>query len=155
MFIMGQERDYIIHNETEIKGFFGDYRFLSNFQDAEIIFEGVLYPSSENAYQAARCADLSQRKLFVECSASKAKQLAKTVVTRENWNLIKYDIMSAIVFDKYYRNYDLRVKLLETKQKYLEETNHWGDVYWGVCKGRGENKLGKIEMGVRAIWNSK
>lgn len=31
MFIMGKERDYIVHDEKNVKGFFGEYRFLSKY----------------------------------------------------------------------------------------------------------------------------
>lgn len=155
MFIMGQERDYIIHDETQVKGFFGEYRFLSNFHPAPVLFEGEMYPSSENAYQAAKCVNLSDKVQFLTCNPAQAKKLSKTILVKENWHSTKYDAMAAIVFDKFYRNPDIRQGLIELRQKYLEETNHWGDVYWGVCNGKGENKLGKILMGVRAIWNSK
>jgi len=155
MFIMGKEREYIIHDENNIKGFFGDYRWLSNFHVCDVIFEGVLYPSSENAYQAAKCLDLRQKEQFITCNPSEAKKLSKNILIRENWNSFKYDVMSAIVFDKFYRNYDLRLKLIETNNKYLEESNHWSDFYWGVCNDKGQNKLGKILMGVRTIWKSK
>ena len=155
MFVMGQERDYIIHDEIQIKGFFGEYRFLSNFHPAPVLFEGQIYPSSENAYQAAKCANLKDRTQFLTCAPVQAKKLSKTILVMENWNSIKYDFMAAIVFDKFYRNLDIRQSLVELRQKYLEETNHWGDVYWGVCNNKGENKLGKILMGTRAIWNSK
>jgi len=33
--------------------------------------------------------------------------------------------------------------------------NHWGDRYWGVCDGKGENNLGKIQMGIRRFWQDK
>lgn len=155
MVVSGIERDYIIHDENQIKGFFGDYRFLSNFHVGEVIFEGDKYPSSENAYQAAKCTVLSDRNQFMTCSPSQSKKLSKTISVRENWHSYKYDIMAVIVLDKFYRNIELREQLVNTGKRYLEETNHWGDVYWGVCNGKGENKLGKILMGVRAIWNSK
>ena len=51
---------------------------------------------------------------------------------------------------KFYRNLDIREKLLATGDKYLEEKNFWNDVFWGVdYKKGGENKLGKILMKVR------
>ena len=155
MVISGIERDYIIHDENQIKGFFGDFRFLSNFHETPVLFEGELYPSSENAYQAAKCANLSDRTQFLTCNSYQSKKLARTILVKENWHSIKYDVMAIILFDKFYRNTDIRQNLVDTKQKYLEESNHWGDVYWGVCNGRGENKLGKILMGVRAVWNNK
>ena len=44
--------------------------------------------------------------------------------------------------------------LLSTGDKYLEETNHWKDTYYGVCDGVGKNVLGKILMSVRNIIKS-
>jgi predicted NAD-dependent protein-ADP-ribosyltransferase YbiA (DUF1768 family) len=40
-------------------------------------------------------------------------------------------------------------RLLETGNLYIEETNTWNDTYWGVCGGKGRNKLGKILMVIR------
>ena len=48
-----------------------------------------------------------------------------------------------------YTDVKLGTMLLESEEAYLEETNHWGDVYWGVCNGIGENKLGKLLMDIR------
>jgi predicted NAD-dependent protein-ADP-ribosyltransferase YbiA (DUF1768 family) len=31
----------------------------------------------------------------------------------------------------------------------LIEGNWWGDTYWGVCNGVGENHLGKLLMKIR------
>ena len=39
--------------------------------------------------------------------------------------------------------------LLATGDRYIEETNTWGDTFWGVCNGKGENNLGKIIMKIR------
>jgi predicted NAD-dependent protein-ADP-ribosyltransferase YbiA (DUF1768 family) len=44
---------------------------------------------------------------------------------------------------------ELSKMLLSTGNKYIEETNTWGDTYWGVCNGVGENNLGKILMSIR------
>ena len=32
----------------------------------------------------------------------------------------------------------------------LVEGNSWGDEFWGVCEGRGENRLGCLLMDVRS-----
>ena len=36
--------------------------------------------------------------------------------------------------------------LLQTGDEELVEGNKWGDRFWGVCKGKGENHLGKISI---------
>ena len=40
-------------------------------------------------------------------------------------------------------------KLLKTGNQELVEGNTWNDTYWGRCKGRGSNHLGKILMRIR------
>ena len=39
--------------------------------------------------------------------------------------------------------------LLDTGDKFIEETNWWKDQFWGVYNGVGENNLGKILMRIR------
>jgi len=65
--------------------------------------------------------------------------------------------MSRLVFEKFLVDKVLRAKLLETGGKYIEETNWWGDCIYGVDykTGLGENKLGRILMGVRAFWQTQ
>jgi hypothetical protein len=149
MIVFGKERDYIIHDESQIKGFFGEYRFLSNFELGDVIYEGIKYPSSENAYQAAKSLDLEIRNQFVNISPDESKKLGRKTNVREDWEEVKYGIMYQIVLDKFSRNYQLGDLLIETGDKYLEETNHWKDKIWGVCDGVGKNWLGKILMDVR------
>ena len=77
---MGKERDYIIHDENNVKGFFGDYRFLSNFHVADVWYEGILYPSTEHAYQAAKTLNEETRKEFLNLTCSKAKNKGQETV---------------------------------------------------------------------------
>ena len=141
-----------IHDENNIKGFFYQYRFLSNFELGDVYFEGELYVSSENAYQAAKTLDLDLRKEFKTISPNEAKSLGRNINLREDWEKEKLNIMFLICFDKFYRNKDFREKLLFTGNRYLEETNYWNDVFWGTCNGVGENNLGKILMQIRSCF---
>jgi hypothetical protein len=43
----------------------------------------------------------------------------------------------------------LKQLLLATGDKELIEGNTWGDTFWGVCNGIGQNHLGKILMAKR------
>ena len=149
-----RNKDYIVHNEKEIKGFDGDYDFLSNFFVAGVYFEGLWYQSSENAYQAAKTLDEYKRRKFSYISPSQSKKDGKKLELRADWDKVKIDVMSVIVFEKFYRNRELRKKLLETGDRYLEETNWWGDNFWGVCNGEGRNELGKILIKVRNFWKN-
>ncbi len=143
------KREIIIHDEHNIKGFFDNYRFLSNFEPCDVLFDGIIYPSSENAYQAAKSLDIEVRKKFVDISSTDSKKIGKIVEIRPDWNNIKLDIMYSIVFDKFTRNSKLGDQLIETGDRYLEETNYWKDTFWGVCNGVGKNWLGRILMDVR------
>ncbi len=151
---------YSVHNDDNIKGFFGDYRWLSNFHECPVFFEGLLYRSSENAYQAAKIDDDFRHHLQT-CTPTESKKKWKKYSliddSKEEWDNRKYDVMSVILFDKFYRIPTLRQKLLETADKYLEETNHWSDVTWGydVKKKEGKNWLGLILMDIRKFWKNK
>jgi ribA/ribD-fused uncharacterized protein len=148
-------QDYIVHTEKEIKGFFDHYRFLSNFHLCSVSYDGVIYPSSENAYMAAKTLDVTARERFEIISPKEAKMWGRHVTLRTDWDKIKVDVMRSIVFDKFLRNPVLRYQLLATSNAYLEETNHWGDKFWGATlDGSGENMLGKILMDTRSYWIS-
>jgi len=154
----GDWKLYAKHDASNVCGFFGPYRWLSNFHECPVYFEGLEYPSSENAYQAAK-VDKDFRHHLQKITAAEVKKawnkLPPIDMGPEDWNARKYDVMSVILFDKFYRNKDLREKLLETglNHMYLEETNHWRDSYWGVdINLGGKNKLGQILMGIREFW---
>jgi ribA/ribD-fused uncharacterized protein len=156
----GDWKLYAVHNEQVIKGFFGDYRWLSNFWETPVYFEGLIYDSSECAFQASKLAHIEDRKKFASMSGMKPAQSKKewkkySLLDKntEEWDLRKYDVMSIILFDKFYRNIELRMKLIETGDKFLEETNHWSDCWWGVdIKKGGLNNLGEILMKIRNFW---
>lgn len=144
-------RDIITWNEFRISGFFGDYRWLSNFYPCEVEFDGIIYNSSEAAYMASKTLDKNLRAQFSTLKAKEAKILGSTIELRPNWDNLKYSFMQNIVLNKFKRNPQLKEKLLNTGSKYLEEALWWGDVYWGfdITKDYGLNRLGEILMNVR------
>lgn len=132
-----------------ISSFRGEYAFLSNFYSAKVEFEGLIYFNSEAAFQAMKCKYYDDRIAFTKLDASQAKKKGRRISLRSDWELVKDDYMYKIVKAKFEQNSDLKQKLLDTRDSYLEEGNTWGDNYWGVCYGFGMNKLGKILMKVR------
>jgi ribA/ribD-fused uncharacterized protein len=133
-----------------ILGFNKEYRFLSNFYGATVELDGLEYRSTEHAYQAAKTLDAAERRRIREAEkANEAKQLGQNVKKRPEWEEIKVSVMKELVKQKFTKHKDLKEKLLATGDAYLEETNHWHDTFWGVCKGKGQNHLGKILMEVR------
>lgn len=139
-----------LHDENNIKGFFGDYRWLSNFHQCFCKYEGFIYFSSEGAYQAAKTTNEIDKVKFISAKPSEAKRLGRLIKPiRSDWDEIKVYIMGRILLDKFTRNEDLKLALIGTGKKYLEETNWWNDKFWGVCNGIGKNNLGKILMKIR------
>ncbi len=65
---------------------------------------------------------------------------------------MKFDVMSLVIMQKF-SNTDLKQLLLGTGSRYLEETNDWGDKFWGVCDGEGLNNLGRILMAARQFYS--
>lgn len=137
---------------ANIDGFTGKYFFLSNFYPCYVYYKGVLYKSSESAYQAQKCQNSNHRLYFSSLSADESKKYARSIDIVDGWECSKDKIMYDIVFAKFNQNVSLRRKLLNTGDAYLIESNDWGDVYWGVCAGVGQNRLGRILCDVRDSW---
>ena len=156
----GQWKKIATHSETEIKGFFGEYRFLSNFWPAKVFLDGEEYSCTENAYQAAKYKK-EDREYFKTCSPKESiifvRENPPTAYSEGDWENLKLEIMRELLIQKFdvELNPENTQRLLETRGKYLEETNYWEDVYWGVHKtseseeGVGENNLGKLLMEIR------
>lgn len=137
----------------DILAFEGDYSWLSNFWPAEIALDGMVFPSVEHAYQAAK-ADLSQRAVFLGCTAGKAKRLGRRVAQRADWERVRVDIMRSLIQQKFARGSVLGQKLKATGARKLVEGNAWGDVFLGVCEGQGRNQLGELLMEQRTLLQS-
>lgn len=131
-----------------IREFRGDYFFLSNFYVAPVIYQNIRFENNEAAFQAAKCP--ARMHEFSSLSPRNAKSLGRRVDLREDWEVVKYDIMYEICLAKFLQNPDLLDKLIQTGCAELVEGNTWGDKVWGVCHGVGENHLGKILMKIRS-----
>lgn len=133
-----------------IDSFDGDYRWLSNFYFSPVQHEGILYPTSEHAFQAAKTTNTNlRRKIAKLTSAAAAKSEGRALILRPGWENMKLQVMSEILESKFDLSPQLREKLLATGNAQLVEGNYWHDTYWGVCGGRGENHLGKLLMQLR------
>src|SRR5690606_503406 len=90
---------YAVHDDKNIKGFFADYRFLSNFYRSECEYQGEIYPSSEHAYQAAKVVP-NERAQFQTCTAAESKKLWKSCnrldLIPKMWDARKYDVMFSV-----------------------------------------------------------
>jgi len=143
-------------SQKMISSFRGEHAFLSNMYASPIICEGETYLTVENAFQAAKTLDLSERKeLFSSSSPYSAKQQGRKVQLRRDWEQVKLPIMKQLIFRKFHSNPSLIEKLLTTKDATLIEGNTWGDTFWGMdTRKGGENHLGIILMDVRDMLES-
>lgn len=145
---IGSSLDYNSKLFSKVSRFDGEYFFLSNFYQVPVKYNGVLYFTSEAAFQAQKCPERANE-FSVILNPARAKKLGKNVTLRKDWDRVKDKIMYQIVKEKFLQHSELREKLLNTGFAVLEEGNEWNDHYWGVCKGRGLNKLGLILMQIR------
>jgi ribA/ribD-fused uncharacterized protein len=141
------------------KGFQDEYRFLSNFYPAVIQLQGIVYHSSEHAYQAYKTVDISKR-LHIASLATpgQAKRYWKNKFgeVRYDWDDIKLKVMALVVLAKFRQNPELARMLLHTDNMALIEYNIFHDMFWGVCKcpkhrNQGQNMLGLILGNVRTL----
>ena len=132
-----------------IESFKGEYSFLSNFYPAPLFVFGRLFLNSEAAFQSQKCPQRVSE--FTTLTAGEAKRLGRQVPLQEEWESVKDYIMFQCVQSKFVQNPELALKLVETGESHLVEGNTWGDRYWGVCNGVGNNKLGLTLMTVRTI----
>ena len=137
----------------KIDDFRGDYMFLSNFFEAPVTINGIKFRNNEAAFQAQKWP--SHANEVANLTASEAKSLGRRVMLRPDWEQVKDVLMYRIVYAKFAQNSALRERLLKTGDTELVEGNTWGDRYWGVVDGYGENKLGKILMEVRGELRKK
>jgi ribA/ribD-fused uncharacterized protein len=129
----------------DILQFSGEHRWLSNFHPCQIEFEGLVYPSVENAYQAAKMPDYG-RLVFTHIKAGQAKRMGRALRLSEDWEDRKVPVMSYLTDRKYTTENELGRKLVATWPGRLVEGNDWGDTFWGEYLGRGLNNLGEILM---------
>jgi hypothetical protein len=135
-----------------INSFRGANRFLSNFYDCKVKIRGKIFPTAEHAYQCAKTDNEKDFKfVFESYKPGEAKRRGRVIKKRSDWEHDKLDVMREIVLAKFQQNEDLAIRLVDTGEQELIEGNEWGDTFWGVCKGKGENWLGKILMEVRQI----
>jgi len=133
-----------------IDRFRGEFDWLSNFFLCQVEFEGMNFSNVEAAFQAAKCLDMKERERFFGLSGGQAKRLGRRVDLRSDWEEVKIEIMRQVLKSKFTQNSELREKLIATGDTELIEGNNWNDTFWGVCRGKGRNHLGKLLMEVRA-----
>ena len=138
---------------NQISAFREEYSFLSNFAETTLTLDGLTFHSAEAAYQSMKTLSREIRSTFCNMTPRQAKAAGRTVPLRTDWEQVKESIMKRVLIAKF-RDTGLRAMLLGTGDSMLIEGNTWNDTYWGVCSGRGQNKLGTLLMEVRELYRS-
>ena len=132
-----------------ITDFRGEYFFLSNFSPS-LVYD---WETVEHAFQAQKFApgSIHRQRIAKLRTPAQAKQYAKAHKSewRPDWFDVNVPIMADLVTQKFVNPRQRRL-LLATGDAELVEGNVWGDVFWGVCNGEGQNRLGEILMAERA-----
>lgn len=126
------------------------WNFLSNFYPCEIVSpQGVVWPSAEHVYQAAKTRiDEERETIRLAKTAKEARALGKTITLRDDWLGIKVSVMDRILRLKF-QIPELKEKLLTTGDQELVHWSPW-DIFWGVDNNnKGENQLGQLIMKIR------
>lgn len=145
-----------------------EYRWLSNFYPAVVLYKGVQYSSVEHAYMSAKSdsnffafaskKELNWKEFCQDSSNSPAtiKRMSRKITLVDNWDDIKLQVMEECLRSKFSQD-PFKIMLLETGDQHLQEGNWWSDVYWGVNlkTNKGENNLGKLIMKIRTDLKSK
>lgn len=142
-----------LDTEREVFFYEQDFYVLSNFSAFRLVFNGVLFATSEEAYhwQKFQGVPKVQKVLFGAMSAHDAFRIAgeNKHFRRDDWDAVKVPIMKDILRAKVAQHAYVYRKLLATGNRTLIE-NSWRDDYWGWGPNQdGQNMLGRLWMEVR------
>ena len=124
----------------------------SNFYRESFRYNGVIWKTSEHAYQAMKSPIFAvQETIRLLKTPMEAAELGRSLsLIIEDWDLRKYGFMVDILYAKFSQNPNLKILLLETGDEEIIEDSP-KDWIWGCGKdGKGQNLLGKALMEVRA-----
>lgn len=126
-------------------------RWLSNFTRVNVQLDGVIYPSVEHAYQAAKTEKPEERERIRKCwSAVDAKKLGKHVDIRPGWSNLRVEIMRNLLQQKFAQE-PFNSLLRGSVGMELIHLAPWDD-FWGNGKdGKGQNQQGVLIMEIRDV----
>jgi len=134
-----------------IRSFRGKHAFLSNFYTCNVTIGKETYQTTEHYYQSQKATSDAVRKAIGFASSAKvAKKMGRNIICRKDWDDVKDAVMLEALRAKFSIP-ELAKMLVETGNAIIEESNSYGDRYWGIDSdtGKGQNKLGKMLMRIR------
>jgi len=129
------------------------YGAFSNFSKHGFELDGQYWPTVEHYFQAQKFSDTAYKdRIRLAASPKLAKQYGRTraIPLRQDWEMVKDEIMKKAAFRKFETHKNIRLLLLSTGDEEIIE-NAPNDYYWGCgADGSGKNKLGKTLMEIRS-----
>jgi ribA/ribD-fused uncharacterized protein len=130
-----------------IKEFVGEFGFLSNFFHCPMTIDGRDYKTVEHYFQSRKAmSEKSAEAIRLAATPGQAKAMGQVTDLLPGWDQIKLGVMRKALEHKFAPGSRMAARLLETGNAHIEEGNYWGDRFWGVYKGHGQNHLGKLLM---------
>lgn len=156
MIELEQYRDrWLRENMDEVIGFYPrEFYPFDNFSSFKVEWNGYLFASVEEAYQAASFMGSDEElveKIKKSHSADEAQRIAyaNRDKRREDWDDVKISIMEELLRLKIEQNLYVKKKLLQTEDYMIVEDSPKDD-FWGWGPNRnGQNNLGKLWMKLR------
>lgn len=147
-----------LDTDTQVFFYEQDFYVLSNFSAFTLQWKGMRFDTSEAAYHWEKFsgdsgeAELTRHFIKTAASAHEAFKIAESNKKhrRQDWDVVKVDIMRDILRAKAEQHEYVRRKLLATGDRELIEDS-WRDDFWGWGPNHdGQNMLGKLWMEVRS-----
>ena len=131
----------------------GGFNCFSNMSSYAVELDGILFMTSEHAYQYAKFSDpLTKEKIKNARSGYDAKMVSieKEASAVSGWRDIKLGVMERILRAKLSQHPHIKKKLLETGSREIVEASK-DDDFWGWGQNKeGMNHHGKIWMKLRS-----
>ena len=156
MIELEQYRDrWLREKMDEVIGFYPrEFYPFDNFSSFKVEWNGYLFASVEEAYQAASFMGSDEElveKIKKSHFADEAQRIAyaNRDKRREDWDDVKISIMEELLRLKIEQNPYVKKKLLQTEDYMIVEDSPKDD-FWGWGPNRdGQNNLGKLWMKLR------
>lgn len=124
--------------------FRNEYYFLSNMYPHDIAYGGHTFTCVEAAFQAQKQPE--KARMFEGLDGFAAKKLGSRrsgqITPTADWDRRRIKVMQDLI-DIKFEDPDLSARLKKVTGPIVED-NTWGDTFWGKCRGKGNNMLGKM-----------
>lgn len=128
----------------------GEYGFLDNFFEREIVINDKVYATTEHYFQACKARNEKDHEFIrLQPNPGKSKYWGNRINLRPDWEEVKGDVMLEALRAKFTQHSDLQALLLLTGDSYIIETSPYDKIWgWGP-KRNGQNRLGKSLIQIR------